>query len=302
MKKIFIYCFLMLTTFNMNAQFGNIMNRVADRVGDRIADKVAEAIADEIIKKTFKPVNESADEALKKSFEDSLGTEEVDYNKMGKAYGEFLSGMNGAYEKMPAAYEFDIINDIEVTDGKKITQTKMYFTKTGDHIGYETEQKSEKSLVVYDVKNDIMVMYTTDKKGKKKGQVLPSMVKFAASMANDKIEEEMADIKVKKSGGTKSFAGYKCEGYEVITESMTNQVYIAKDFPINQMDAYGKFLAQFTPSASNYDKSLSQGLVMFSESKDKKSGDYSIYEVKKVSIGTSTIKKADYSFDGYDKK
>lgn len=298
MKKIFLILLVCGLAQHLPAQFGSIMSRV----NDRIADKVADAIVDEIIKKTFKPVNESADEALKKSFEDSLGTSEVDYNKMGKAYGEFLAGMNGAYDKMPPSYDFDVVNDIEITDGKKVTPTKMYLSKSGNQIGYESINKNETSLVVYDIKNDIMVMYTTDKKGKKKGQVLPSMMKFASSIANDKVEEEMENVKIKKSGGSRTFAGYKCEGYEVETSSMTNQVYIAKDFPVSHMQAYGNFLQQFTPAAKSYEKDMAKGMVMYSQSKEKNGKSTSTYEVKNVSLKGVTINKADYSFDGYDKK
>lgn len=298
MKKILVSLLFSLVITSLSAQFGSIMNRV----NDRIADKVADAIANEIIKRAFKPVEETADEALRKSFEDSLGTSEVDYNKMGKAYGEFLAGMNGAYDKMPDSYAFDLTNDIEISDGKKTTATKMYFTKSGDHIGYETTEKNESSLIVYDLKNDIMVMYSTDKKGNKKGQVLPSMMKFASSMANEKIEEEMKSVKIKKSGGTKTFAGYKCEGYLVETEKTDNQVYIAKDFPISHMDAYGQFLDQFTPSAKNYNKEMADGLVLYSQSKENNGKVSHTYEVKKVNLQTTTIKKSDYSFDGQAQK
>jgi len=303
MKKLLVLVFACLFYFESNAQFGNILGRVTDKVSDRIADKVADAIANEIIKKTFKPVDEAADEALRKSFEDSLGTSEVDYNKMGRAYGEFLAGMNGAYAKIPESYTFDVQNDIEISDGKKINKTRMMFTKSGEAIGYESIDGKESNIVVYDVKNEVMVMYTTDKKGKKKGQVLPSMMKFASSFASNKIDEEMEELKVKKSGGTKKFAGYNAEGYLVETKSTENQVYISSDFPISYFQAYGKFVEQFAPAASNdMNKDLPKGMVMYSEAKDKESKDMSIYEVKKVNLSPFTIKKSDYTFEGQESK
>ena len=295
--KHFIWVFLFFTVVHANAQFGNVLGRVADKVNDRIADKVAEAIANEIIKKTFKPVDEAVDEALRKSFEDSLGTSEVDYNKMGKAYGEFLAGMNAAYDKLPPSYTFDVVNDIEISGGKKTSKTKMMFSKSGDHIGYESIDGKETNTVVYDVKNEIMVMYTIDKKGNKKGQVLPSMMKFVGSMANDKMEDEMAEVKVSKSGGQKKFAGYNAEGYLIETKSTDNQVFVASDFPVSYAQAYGKFMLQFAPAASQSTSQMPNGMVMYSEAKDKSSSDKSIYEVKKVTISPFVIQKSDYTFD-----
>ena len=289
----------------LNAQFGRIMDRVTDRVASRVEDKVVDAIANEIMKKAFKPAEESFEDAAKKKFEDSLGTDNVDYNKMGKAYGDFLAGMNGAVDKVKPIYTFDTSVDMDVTDEKgKVNKMIMLYSKAGDLIGYQTSDNKEVSTIVFDAKNDVMIMYKIDKKGNKEGQVIPNVFQFASAMTGSSKsgKETKEDIKVKppkvsKSGGTKSFAGYSGTGYLIEGDDFQSQVYVADKFPVNNAAIFSEFAKKFAPSTHIDNKDVQNGYMLFSKtSSTNKKKESTTMEVKKVTITNTTFTKSEYKF------
>jgi hypothetical protein len=290
--KLRITILLILTSFlTMQAQFGRLADKIGNRISNRLEDKLADAIANEIYKKAFKSVDQSIDEAMRKSFEDSLGTKNVDYSKMGKAYGEFLRGFNEAYTNLPPQYNFDIVTEVTINDGKKINLLKMLYTKDGSIVGYQTEEKGKLSTIVFDLKTSVMVMYS-EEKGKKSGQILPSITGLAKLYGTEATQE----ITIKKTGGSKTVLGYKCDEYESIYKDYYSKYYVTPKFMITYNQAYRDFFKQFTPAAT-YDKDGAwEGFVLRSEtySKDKKSE--SIYEVVKAYEQKTTFTKADYTF------
>ena len=296
MKTNISILFFLISIQISYAQFGRLTDKIANRVQNRLEDKLAEAIANEIYKKAFKPVDDAVDEAIRKSYEDSTG---VDYRQAGRAYGEFLAGLNEAAGKLPPSYAFDMLCDVKVTNlkDKKVNDLTMLYMDNGQAIGYQTKEKNKVSTVVFDVKNEIMVMYT-DEKGKKSGQVLPSMTKIVAAFVSDKsVNEEMEKISFKKTGNKKNFAGYNCDEYLMESSEFTNQVFISNSFPVSYIAAYGPFLRQFTPAAFTEDASVMKGFVLYSKTSDKKGKDANEYEVVKVIKEKTIFNQSEYTFD-----
>jgi hypothetical protein len=296
---------LFVTHTRVDAQFGRIMDRVTDRVASKVEDKVVDAIANEIMKKAFKPAEKSFEEAAKQKFEDSLGNENVDYNKMGKAYGDFLAGMNGAVDKVKPTYTFDTSVDMDVTNEKgKVNKMLMLYTKTGDLIGYQTNENKEISTVVFDVKNDIMIMYKTDKKGNKEGQVIPNVLQFATALAGSsksskdtKEDPKVKPPKIAKSGGSKSFAGYLGTGYLIEADDIQSQVYISDKFPVSYAEVFNEFAKKFAPSTYVNNKEIQNGYMLYSKtSNTSKKKETNTMEVKKVTMTNTTFTKSEYKF------
>ncbi|HMP29119.1 MAG TPA: DUF4412 domain-containing protein, partial [Saprospiraceae bacterium] len=174
---------------------------------------------------------------------------------------------------------------------------KMYYMNDGGAIGYQTFEKNKISTVVFDVKNEIMVMYT-EEKGKKTGQVLPSMTKFIGAFAAKEVEKQKEEkATIKKTGNKKSFAGYSCDEYIIESKDLNNQVFIASNFPVSYISAYGPFLQQFTPAAFTDAPDVMKGFVLYSKTSDKKDKDTNEYEVVKVSKDKVAFKTSDYKFE-----
>lgn len=295
MQYIFTFLIFITAITVSKSQIGIISDKLTNKLQRQLEDKIVDAIANEIYKKAFKPADEAANEAMRKSFEDSTN---VDYKNAGKAYREFIYGLNEAVTKLPSEYTFDVICDITTKDHKnKINELKMLYKKDGSIIGYQTAEKNKISTVVFDVKNEIMVMYT-EEKGKKTGQVLPSMHKFIGALASDQIEKQsQSTMNVKKTGSKKMFAGYESSEYIIELEEMTNQVYIAENFPVTYQSVYGPFLMQFTPAAYSESPEVMKGFAMYSKTADKNKKDTNEYEVVKVSLEHLKINTADYKFE-----
>lgn len=296
MKQIITTLIVIIGT-NIFAQFGNIGNRIANRVANKIEDRIVDKVAEELLKRAYKPVDEAVENAMREAFKDSVG--EVDFNKSGKAYGEFLAGLNEAQEgKLQAKYTFDLILDVESTDNKgKPQPMKMMYMKSGQALGMQTADKKSTNTLVYDVANGVMVMYT-EEKGKKSGQMLPNVMNIAGSLAKNKMEQEAATLKISKNGKSKTVAGYNCIGYDMETKDMKNEIYVTENFPINYMQAYSVFMQKFTPSAYiEKTGDWSKGFVFYSKSMDAKGKDINTWQVVNVSQVSQSFAKADYKFN-----
>lgn len=307
MKKLMLV-FMMLCFIQVSyGQFGNILkratnravNKAVEKTAEKVADKVVEVVSDEIARRAFKSIDAAVDDMMKERYQDSLG-QEVDWEEAGKAYGDFLSGMNKSIGEIPDQYVFDIVNEIEMIDdkGKKNTM-KMMYSKEGHFMGFETEEKKSKSTIIFDIENDAFVMFNEDKKGEKTGQVMPSMLNLAASLSSSVIEKEVGEYKVEKIGKGGTYAGYKTIKYIVTSDNYITESHIAQDFPIEWKQAYMEFSKKFSPAMINTSSDEEFGMVLFTKTKStKKKSKVTSSEVIKVSLEKLTFNKSEYNFPG----
>jgi hypothetical protein len=285
MKK-YLIIILGLFPILLFSQFG-ILNRVANRIENRLEDKLIDALADEIYKKAFRPVDLAIEDAVRKSIDST-----------GMTYDEYLKSMNIAYDRLPAQYSFDLMCDIKMIDDKKKSNfAKQYFTKQGDAIAYETIEKNERNIIIYDIKNDMMILLK-EEKGKKSGQVVPSIGRLTAAIVSPQMEEKMKKIKVTKTGGTATIAGYNTD--EFLMKDETNyesKIYISTTFLVYYTAAYGKFFKSLVPATYSELQGLPNGFCLKSESIDTKKNSISTYEIENVNTGTFGFSKTDYNFN-----
>lgn len=297
MKKIAFLFFTLILAVSLEAQFGRVLDMTTRSVQRKVEDKIVEKLADEIAKQIYKPIDKSIDEMMKEKYQDSTGQEDVDWEKAGKAYGDFLAGMNASAGNIADVYTFDLVNDLEIIDedGKK-NQMQMFFSKTEPIIGIKTFDKKQSSLVIMDMKKDLFVLYTEDEKGNKKGQALPSMMNLVASFSKTS-EEDQKEPKIKNLGPGKSYAGYATTGYEVESEDYISKIYVAEKYPIEWNETFGQFMKKFAPAQSNSSYEKIKGMTMHTETKSvKPKSKASTSTVTKVSTEKVAIKKADYTF------
>ena len=100
-----------------------------------------------------------------------------------------------------------------------------------------------------DLSQDIMVRYKTDKKGKKTGQAIPSVMKLAGPMTNsvkdtDSISYQM---NLKKTGKTKKIAGYIGTEYKGNSTNEDIVMYISDQFPIKWEKTFSQYNKRFAP-------------------------------------------------------
>jgi hypothetical protein len=285
MKKYLIFILGICPSF-LFSQFG-ILNRVANRIENRLEDKIVDALADEIYRQAFRPVDLAIEDAVRKSLDST-----------GMSYDEYMKSMNTAYDRLPPQYSFDLMCDVKMMDNKKKSNlAKQYFTKQGDAIAYETIEKNERNIVIYDIKNDMMILLK-EERGKKSGQIVPSMGRITAAIISPQVEEKMKQIKVSRTGATATIAGYSTDEYLMKDETTSeSKIYISSNFPINYTTAYGKFFKSLVPTTYAEIQGLPKGFCLKNETIDVKKNTVSTYEIEKVNTGSFGFAKTDYTFN-----
>ncbi len=295
-KIIYIILTFAISTSAVHAQFlRKLQEKVQSEFIDKVADKISDALAEDLANKAYKPIDEAFDEAYQESDNDSTEA------KSKSDYSSILKNFDEAAAKLPAEYHFDIVNHMEIEDTKgKIDKMKMLFPHEGDYFGMETEDKGKTTLLVYDLKNEIMAMYT-EEKGKKSVNVMPSMMDFAAAYLknSDKVDNEFT---FEKTGKTKTILGYNCEEYKVESEKYITYSFVTKDFPISWRDSYGKLIEKFAPAAASGVDDLNNSMTLYSETKYKKDLDKSSFmEVVKIDQSGFNINNGEYEKVTYNK-
>ena len=282
-----------------NAQFGNIGKKVLDRSKDKlerkIENKVVEKLSDEIARMAFKPINSAMDSMLRSSYEEEQGGN-VDWEKSGESYSEFLNNLNKS-ANVPEEYTFNIQVDAEMKDYEKEKHDILWLYSTEHkYMGIEQKEGKTKTLIVIDNENDVMVMYT-DEDGNRTAQALPSMMKFATSYVNQQNVEtnQNYNMTFTKLDKTKKIAGYESQGYEFESEEEKGDAWVALKFPVDFFGIFSNAYAQFMPKTYSETFEGTKGMIMASEYKNKKDKKLkSSYKVKKIREQERTINNAEW--------
>jgi hypothetical protein len=287
---------------------GGIMNQAKRKLERKIEDKVVEAVSDELARRAFKPIDEAIDSMMRQKYQDSInGGRQVDWDKAGKAYAEFLNGMNNAVV-LPDKYVFDVSQDVEVVDySNKTSNLKMHYSKTEPILGIENENendKDSKQFLVMDLTRDAMIMYTTDKNGNKSGQVIPSVMKLASSMKNSVKDENESEYKfsIQKTGKKKKIAGYQTLEYKGSGNNEDFIMYVSESFPVQWQKNFTSYMSQFAPASyAENSSNIDSGIMLEYENTRKDGKQKTAWSTKKITEKSFDIVKADYNF-GQEKK
>ncbi len=291
--KLFFTLLASLTITLAQAQiFGRIVDRAKDKISNKIEERVVERISAEIARAAMKPIDNAIDDMLKERYEqDSInGKTDVDY-------GEFLNTFLKPVE-LPDSYTFDMVLQCETKDydGDK-SKMEMLLTKDGSAIGFVQFENENKTMMIFDTKNDVMAVYNEEEK---KVQGMPSVLSIAGAIAASQSEEDAYEVTLEKTGKTQKVAGYECEEWEIDDEETTTKALVAADFPIEWKASFGPFLKQILPTTQR-DK-MPDGMTLKSESKTKAKNKKSKFEVKKVIDDPLTVNNQDYTQETYSGK
>lgn len=297
-KTIILISISLLISFSSEAQlFDRLKKRTMDKIEQKAEDKLVEELSEEIARRAFRPIEKAMDDMLKSSYEEEQGGE-VDWEKAGAAYNDFLLGLN-KQANVPKSYKFDLKVDIETKDGENDKyKMKYFFSKNEAIMGIQQMENNSENFIVIDNENDIIVLYTMDE-GNKKAQAIPSAMQMTGAILKAN-QDKMAlpNRSLNNTGKSKKFAGYDSEEIHIESEKEFMKLYVTKDFPVSFQSTFGKSYGNFIPE--NYYKSLSSvnGMVMYSEYQSKENKKYnSTFEIKKVSEESLEINNNDYGLN-----
>lgn len=276
------------------------MKSAKRKLEQKIADKVVESLSEELARRAFKPIEQAMDSVMRERYKDSINNgQEVDWEKMNASYMDFLNDMNKSVE-LPESYHFDVTQEVEFIDYDKNKKLiKLYYSKMDSILGMETvEEKHTTQLVLMDMSRDAIVLYTTEKNGKKTAQAIPSVMKLASAMASSAPKDE-TKYTITKTGKTKKIAGYNTEEYNGESEEEYATLYITKDFPVDIKNNFATYMKQFAPASYNDNiKDVGEGIMLQYENKSKAEPDKkTTWITKKVRTEGIDIVNSEYGFD-----
>lgn len=130
-----------------------------------------------------------------------------------------------------------------------------------------------------------------DEKGEKTG-IIYGMGSFFESMGatyeedidlSETPEIYLANPNVKKTGRTKTIAGYKCEEYKYKDEETESEIWITKNLKMGTQDFFSTLF-----KTSLYSHGMGWGYLMEATSINKSNGEKSVMQVTKVEPNTNT--------------
>jgi len=300
MKSFFISILLIALSSNFtHAQFGGLKNKLKQKISEKLEDKIVEELSDHIAERAFRPIDRAMDDWFKETYgADTTETGEVDWEKFNGKYESMLASMN-TEANLPESYVFDISLEIETKDysGDKHL-SKLHFMKDKGIFGYEQmEGGDDFQFVVMDNENDLVAIYQMDD-GKKTAQAIPSamsMAKMFGASAAQNAQEDMGELKIEKTGKKEKFAGYTSVEFIGEDEEEKYKFYMAEDFPVSWMDAFGDFTKSYMSESYSEMVREVKGMVMYSETERKGNKKLkSTWEVKKVNSSGFTLNNVDW--------
>ena len=272
---LFTLIFLIFASQMAEAQFlKNVLKETTRKASGEIEKMAVRKISDAVARKLTQSVESAFDNMIREAMEsDSNYVNRSDvpdsvYYTAGTKYAEFLRGMNQA-ANVPPSFSFDLTIIAQTDDGKNVNDTKMMYSETQAVIGIEQLDKDRSSLMVVDLDNDLMVLYQTDKKGRKTAQALPSMMKIGSSIAQQ-YDDYDDEAEFKRTGKNETVAGYNCAEFKITSKEAVSFFYSTNEIGIDWNDSYGAALKQFSPTTFRKGMDTMDGMVLKSVYTEKK--------------------------------
>ncbi len=265
--------------FASEAQLLNKIRRAAEQ---GVSNAVERRVEKEMEKATQRQLEKAFGELYGPSDEDPTGG--YDFSKIMKGIN-----MNVLTED---SYSFSGVAIMEITgtdeDGKATDPVimKTLLNEASEYSGMEIsaaekKEKSdvEKTIMIFDMKNNASIILVENEDGKASmaygldfDAIGESAIENDANEPNDSVEE----FEFKKTGNSKTIAGYTCDEYTTETEEHTGSFWVARESVGGIGSFWGKNEAYFNKKLKDTDNQFSklpQGdiLEITSQSKEDKS-------------------------------
>ena len=271
-----------------------LQNRAQRKVEQRVEDKAMETV-DKKIDQALDSLENSIESDNKQTKTNSNTENKQDQmNRLMKSFG-----MSGEPVPIEDSYSFDHLvqmhtetvdkNGKEINNGEFIThldpdsKSMAYQMISGD-MGSPGQ-----GLFIIDAKNGATIILS-EEKGKKTG-IVYGMGSFFASMGDtyeeadlDETQEAyLANPNVKKTGRSKTIAGYKCDEYVYNDENSESHIWITKDLKMNTTDFFSTLF-----KTGLYSHGIPWGYMMEATTINNNTGEKSMLQVTKVEENSNT--------------
>lgn len=301
----------------------DILRKAGNRLEDKAEDMVAEAIAEAVARQLQKKIDNYFEDLAKETYrQDSIRAAEngetLEYDNYREMMEQMMAGMNDQ-SKIPESYQFDLLLDVEIQTGKEKDESRFLYSKDQAYFAVEQEEDGDINRMVFDLEHDLIVLFNESKKGEKTAQALPWILSNGALMAAAS-EEMRHPVNIKKTGKSKTIAGYSCEQYLGSDEEYNYEFYASPQLSTYWRESMGQFMQRFTNYEFNEELQKIEGLLMESitspkeaenskpkfrlgkEKEEAPNPNSDSWRVIRVDHKDYQLNKADYHFAAYQGK
>ncbi len=290
MKLFIILCALAFITTDASAQ--GFLNKLKNKAIESATKKTEERVEKKMDEKIDEGLDE-AEDSMKSNQESTKQDEDSD-----AATARMMSKMFGgsADVKLPEKYNFDGYFALEtesVQGDKRKLNAKMimHLDKSGDNVGMEILEadgkkmdEKAKSFMIFD--NDLKSMITLTQSGDMNMAMIMNLDGFG-DMADSLVEENSDNVKINKTGKTKSILGYSCDNYIIESEEGTTDAWISHEIKMSTFKAFQFLQSQQKKKNSPY-SSIKDGFVLEAESTMKGEKGKTVMRVTEVNLNKNT--------------
>lgn len=220
------------------------------------------------------------------------------------AIAAMMQGMAAAFSQtteVPAAYVFDLVLDMELTNGDDPAQKmSLMIRNDGSASGIELYKGDTRTTIILDHTNKLNCMLTEEKNGRKVGVALPDLMSslggFMQSMGQEDPVASAEEASLVKTGSRKTIAGYVCDEYRATNGNTEAMVYMAPDLNWNWGSLLGSSMGNMVPASFSTQLNGVTGAVLATESKDP-SGKMVVFTTTAVHKNGKTLNTTDYTFE-----
>lgn len=257
MKKLLLLLILVIplssVEYSHAQNLGRYLDKKAKQASKRAANKADEEVTEEMYKKVDKGVESIFDEIF--SEEESENTEGSKADTTKKSSGSSSSSDDAMAKAMLGAMgittgsadindKYDYTGNIKMLvqswdeDGESEGEIDYITYTTNDYKGFAMEftQEGAFSTMIFDVEKNAMIILT-ESDGQKTGIV--TQYEGDADWMNEDFAEDYEEIddyslyndNLKKTGRTKTIAGFKCDEYSFEDEESKGSVWMTNELP-----------------------------------------------------------------------
>ncbi len=279
--KFLIFTFVVsLTAHTANGQrfLKTLQNKVEQKVNERIDNKVDETLD--------KKLDEIEDSLEKDAEPGSEANSRQEGRSSEQRVQNLLKGLGVSGEPVSVAdsYSFNQLIEMHVESfdkkGKKESEGDFitYLSSDSKSLAYQVVSgdmgNPGQGMFIIDSENGAAIVLNNEK-GEKTGIVYGMGALFSSmgkSIEKEDIPETqeayLANPNVKKTGRTKTIAGYKCEEYKYDDEGSSSEIWITRDVKMNTQDFFSNLF-----KVNLYSQGMPWGYMMEATTTDKKSGE-----------------------------
>jgi hypothetical protein len=307
MKKlsfIFLLVFAVSIPDVTSQNLGSFLEKKAKQAAKRAGQKADQEVTEEM--------NKKVDEGVEKVFENIFSTEETEeQTEAGEKSSSSASeaaitgalmksmGMSMSPANVEEAYHFsgNIIMTVETwdSDGNSLDPMKYttHFSQEYSSFAMDFTQNNQRSVMIFDTRNGAMIILTDD--GTQKTGIVTA---YAKDTIQEIIEEENETIEdysiynenLKKTGKSKTIAGYKCDEYSFENEYSQGNVWLTDEVSAN---IWAKMVSSNVIAASK--AGYYGGFVMEMDQISKETGQRTFLQVREVNENSpSSISTKEY--------